>query len=262
MTTLTVQHYQDQDRQVSWRGVGYSDGDGFKALMTGSVAARVRDDEGNSKFEAVLRGVASTGFAQDNLQAILDADKEETRDWAIGEALAEVHLSDEYGITWPWNTERDKRNPSASLQGADLVGLQSDSSGHLLALGEVKCSSEATSPPQVMSGRSGMVQQLDTIANDLSILGKLLKWIFFRCKDTEHEAAFTNAAQRFLQSGNRSIALFGVLVRDTSPNAQDLQNRGRALANRLQIPTTCVLTALHLPCSVADLPARCNGGAS
>ncbi len=258
--SITI-HYEGTAQQVSWRGIGYADGDGFNSYLTQKVAVRVHDDEGRNQFEGALRGLASTGFANDSLRAILEADEPESRDWAIGEALAEVHLAETHGVTWPWHTERDKRNPSASLPGADLVGLISDSQGFLFALGEVKCSSEATYPPQVMNGRGGMVHQLDTIAGDLHILGQLLRWLYHRCVNTPHEPSYKQAAQRLLESSNRAVRLFGVLVRDTKPDHKDLSGRGKAIAKKIKTPTQCELSALHLPCRIADLPARCTGGA-
>lgn len=259
--TFISECYSGRDRQVSWTGVKMNNGDDFNRLLTSEVAARVHDQEGATEFEAHLRGLAATGFQQESLQVLLDAAPEEERDWAIGEALAEVHLTREHGINWPWNSERDKRNPLASLPGADLVGLMPDEEGAVLALGEVKCSSEAKNPPQVMSGRSGgMAHQLDTLADDLGLLNTLLRWLFPRCKGTDHEATFNLAITRLLRSGNRAVALFGVLVRDTEPNQKDLCTRGRHLAGRLHAPTSCHLTALHLPCPINQLPARINGG--
>ena len=254
--------YADQDRQVSWAGVQMNDGDDFTQFLTTEVAARVYDEKGSSEFEAHLRGLATTGFQQESLQALLDAAPQEERDWAIGEALAEVHLTQEHGIDWPWNAERDKRTPLASLPGADLVGLMADEDGALLALGEVKCSSEAKNPPQVMYGRSGMANQLDKLADDLGLLHTLLRWLFPRCKGTAHESNFNHAVIRLLESGNRAVALFGILIRDTEPNTQDLCSRGRHLAGRLQAPTSCCLKALHLPCPINQLPARIKGGES
>lgn len=254
--------YTEQDRQVSWTGVQMNDGDDFSQFLTTEVAARVHDEEGSSKFEVHLRGLATTGFQRESLQALLDAAPLEERDWAIGEALAEAHLTQKHNIDWPWNSERDKRTPLASLPGADLVGLMADDDGALLALGEVKCSSEAKNPPQVMSGRSGMANQLDRLADDLELLNTLLRWLFPRCKGTAHESNFNQAMTRLLQSGNRAIALFGILIRDTEPNKQDLRSRGLHLAGRLQAPTTCYLKALHLPCPINQLPARIKGGES
>jgi len=254
--------YADQDRQVSWTGVQMNDGDDFTQFLTMEVAARVRDEEGASAFEAHLRGLATTGFEHESLEALLNAGQEEERDWAIGEALAEVHLSQEHGIEWPWNSERDKCTPLASLPGADLVGLMADEDGILFALGEVKCSSEAKNPPQVMSGRSGMANQLEKLADDLGLLRTLLGWLFPRCKGAPYQTNFNHAVKRLLGSGNKAIALFGILIRDTQPNPKDLCSRGRYLAGRLQAPTSCRLKALHLPCPISDLPARIKGGES
>lgn len=254
--------YGDQDRQVTWTGMQMNDGNEFSQLLAIDVAARVRDEEGSGEFEAHIRGLATTGFEQDSLRALLDAAPQENRDWAIGEALAEVHLSIEHGIDWPWNSERDKRTPMASLPGADLVGLMADDEGTLLALGEVKCSSEKNYPPNVMYGRSGMVNQLDNLADNLGLLCTLLGWLFPRCKGSRHQNSFNNAVKRLLASDNRAIALFGILIRDTQPNPQDLATRGCHLAGRLQAPTSCHLTALYLPCPIHQLPARINGGAS
>src|SRR5690625_7937519 len=90
----------------------------------------------------------------------------ESPDWAAGEALAEVGLESHRDIDLTRNKERDKRNPFASLIGADIVGFQRDGDSYRLALGEVKCSSEANWPPQVMYGRSGMIHQLENLANE------------------------------------------------------------------------------------------------
>ena len=259
---LATISYEEQDRQVSWRGVSMEDGDGFNTFLTNDVASRLHDEEGKTEFEAHLRGLVNTGFASDSLNAILAAEIPELRDWAVGEALAEAYLGREHEITWPWNMERDKRNPYASLPGADLVGFEINGAHIRLALGEVKTSTDAKTPPGVMNGRSGMRHQIDNLANNLSLINKLLKWLLPRCKGTEYEASFNAAIGLFLESGNKAIALFGILVRDTRPNALDFQARSKNLANFLQPPATCQLIAIYLPCAICDLPARVEGGGS
>ena len=238
------------------------DGDGFNTFLTNDVASRLHDDEGIIEFEAHLRGLANTGFARDSLNAILAAEIPEQRDWAVGEAVAEAYLGCEYEIIWPWNMERDKRNPNASLPGADLVGFEISGADVRLVLGEVKTSTDVQTPPGVMNGRSGMTHQIDNLANNLSMINQLLKWLLPRCKGTKHEASFNAAILLFLDSGNKAIALFGVLVRDTQPNALDVQARGKTLAGSLQVPTTCQLIAIYLPCPISDLSARVAGGGS
>ena len=262
-SSLSTISYEAQDRQVSWRGVSMADGDSFDSFMTNDVASRLHDEEGTIEFEAHLRGLANTGFERDNLNEILAAEIPEVRDWAIGEAMAEAYLGREYDITWPWNMERDKRTPKASLPGADLVGFEVNGDNVRLALGEVKSSSEDRYPPQLMSGRSGhMGHQIDDLATNLSLIYQLFKWLWVRCKNTEHETSFNAAITVYLSSGNRAVTLFGVLVRDTQPNELDLKARGKTLAGRIQDPTTCKLVAIYLPCAISDLQEHVSGGGS
>jgi hypothetical protein len=254
--------YETKDRQVSWRGVSIADGVDFTNFMTQDVASRLNDKEGANEFEDHLRGLANTDFARESLDDILAAEILEERDWAVGEAMAEAYLGREHQIISPWNMGRDKRTPKASLPGADLVGFEIAGNDVRLALGEVKTSSDADTPPNVMYGRSGMTHQIDKLANELSLIAQLLKWLLFRCTSTPHKASFDAAVSLFLDSGNKAVALFGVLVRDTQPAQMDLQARGQALAGRLQDPTSCQLIAVYLPCAIADLPARVSGGVS
>jgi hypothetical protein len=260
-STFETINYETQDRQVFWQGISLAKGEVFNFFMSNDVASRLHDEEGAKEFSAHLRSLATTGFANESLDEILVAEISEERDWAIGEAIAEAYLTTKHNIIWPWNMERDKRTAKASLPGADLVGFEINGKNARLVLGEVKSSSEKKYPPQLMSGRKGhMGHQVDKLANNPGLILQLLKWLWPRCKKTEYETIFNAAITLFLNSGNR--ALFGVLIRDTEPNELDLQTRGQSLAGTLQAPTTCRLLAIHLPCAIADLPARVLGGAS
>ena len=252
--------YEGQDRQVSWQGVSMKGGDAFNSFMSNEVSSRLHDEEGKAEFETYLQNLASTGFARDSLEEILAAEISEKPSWAVGEAIAEAYLSREYKVTWPWNTERDKRHPNASLPGADLVGFIVEGEATRLVLGEVKSSTDIKTPPSVMSGRSGLMHQIDNLASDLSLVCQLLKWLLHRCKETVYETSFKAAVRLFLESGNRALALFGVLIRDTQPNKLDLQARGQTMAGKLEYPTTCDLSAIYLPCAIRDLPSRIPGG--
>lgn len=253
--------YQSGQDSVSWQGHCAQEGDAFDAFLQGPVAARLHDAAGHDVLTEHLRGLSLTGMGQDALEEVLAAEVPETRDWAAGEALAEAVLEAQHDVVLPWNTERDKRNPFASLPGADIVGFQRDGESHRLALGEVKCSSEAKWPPQVMSGRSGgLPHQLDTLAHNLGTVYQLLQWLLPRVKNTEHETAFNAACTRYFNSERRDLALFGILVRDQEVRETDLQKRGRDLAGRLQNPTCCRLIALYLPWPIARLPEVIGGG--
>ncbi|CDQ09489.1 conserved protein of unknown function [Acidithiobacillus ferrivorans] len=254
--------YSNSHDATSWNGVQLVDGSEFDAFMEGEVASRLHDKAGKADFTSHLNSLASTGFAQDSLQAILEAEHPEERDWAVGEALAEAWLSREHGVVWPWNMERDKRTPLASLPGADLVGFVTQGSETRLVLGEVKSSSDSNAPPNVMTGRHGMTRQLETLVTDIGLLYTLIRWLQPRCRGNDSEPHFNAAIGLLLQSGNKAMTLFGVLVRDTQPDERDLRNRGQHLGGVVNAPAGCHLLALHLPCSIASLPDRVQGGVS
>jgi hypothetical protein len=253
--------YQSLHGCVSWQGERAVVGDDLNEFLSGPVAARLRDAEGGEALRSHLRGLRLTGMGHNALEEVLAADVPEERDWAAGEALAEAFLEEHHGVVLPWNTGSDKRNPFASLPGADIVGFQRDGSSHRLALGEVKCSSEKQSPPQVMSGRSGGIGcQLDTLARDLGTICQLLKWLLPRVKGTQHVVCFNNACTRYFDSKLRAVTLFGILIRDTDAKETDLKARGRSLGETLQVPTQCRLLALYLPWPISQLPAAIQQG--
>lgn len=251
--------YSGTQDDTNWDGVCLANGRMFDDFMVNEVASRLHDDLGKGDFTSHLNSLASTGFAQSSLQAILDAEHPEERDWAVGEAIAEAWLSREHGVVWPWNMERDKRTPKASLPGADLVGFVTRGSETRLALGEVKCSSDSSTPPNVMIGRNGMTRQLENLTTDIGLLHTLIRWLQPRCRGNSAEPHFNAAISLLLQSGNKAMTLFGVLVRDTKPDELDLRNRGQHLGGIVTGPTGCHLLALYLPCSIASLPARVQG---
>lgn len=264
MPFLTQSAYQSTHGCVSWQGERALAGDALNEFLGGPVAARLTDSESGDELRSHLRGLSLTGMGNHALEEVLAADVPEERDWAAGEALAEAVLEEHHNVVLPWNTERDKRNPFASLPGADIVGFQRDGDSHRLALGEVKCSSEAQWPPQVMSGRSGgLGHQLDTLASNLGTICQLLKWLLPRVKRTPHEGSFNNACTRYFNSERRDLALFGILIRDQDAREADLQARGRSLSGSLQTPTRCHLIAFYLPWPISQLPlAIQQGGAS
>lgn len=258
MHKLTYKKLQDA---VSWQGIEFFEGEKFDQFMIDEVAPRLHDDEGKAELKSHLNSLASTGFANDSLKALLDAEHPEERDWAVGEALAEAWLSHEHGVVWPWNMERDKRTALASLPGADLVGFVTQGGQTRLVLGEVKCSSDSNTPPNVMTGRHGMARQLENLATDIGLLHTLIRWLQPRCRGNNSEPHFNAAISLLLQSGNKAMSLFGVLVRDTQPDERDLNKRGQHLGGIVKAPAGCHLLALYLPCSIASLPARVQGGA-
>lgn len=252
--------YSGTHNNASWYGRTVADKDCFKSYMASRVKARVEDTEAQDSFEAELRGMATTGMQTSFVEALLTAVPVENS-WAIGEALAECVLSeqDTREICWPWNLVRDRRTPRASLPGADLVGFCKEGESVLLLFGEVKTSSDARTPPNVMSGSGGMAWQLEQEATRLDLQHSLLKWLRSRCVSREHQNLYRAAVGRYVQSSGKEILLVGILLRDTKPNTLDLTARAKALAAKLSTPTRIEITAWYLPVPITDWPALLHG---
>ena len=251
--------YSDSQGKVRWLGHVIGDADLFKGYLRQTVASRVRDDA--SGFEEALRALATTDMASEQLERLRCATPD-TKSWEIGEALAECFLETEpyLDVCWPWNTMRDRRTPRASLPGADLVGFCRQEDDFWLLIGEVKTSSDASSPPGVMSGKDGMISQLAEGATRLDIHYALLKWLHARCAgDSDLRGMFEAAVYRYLASSGEALFLVGVLIRDTSPKETDLRNRGIALAGQLPGQACAELHAWYLPITIRDLPSLMEG---
>lgn len=252
-------YFSCSDNQVCWHGRCVSDVDQFDAYLRGPVHQRLFDVEHAAEFEADMRAVATTGMAQDTIEQLL-ATYSNKEPWEVGEALAECLLLDQHGMILPWNTERDKRTPKASLPGADLVGFIIDGQGARLAFGEVKTSNDAATPPNVLYGKGGMINQLDRLVENMEIHHCLLRWLHPRCKSTDVWSIYKQAAARYLESGGRDIALFGLLMRDTEPYELDVRNRALDLSAHVSTPTNVELMAWYFPCPIVEWPSRTTGG--
>lgn len=261
MPISIVDQYSGNNNCVIWYGVSLSGDDEYQKFMRKEVAERLYDVSWHNDFSKHLRGLSLTGMGKDNLEAILNSEIKEERDWAIGEAIAEAFLIYKHRVIFPWNMERDKRNPKGSLPGADIVGFIDTGLGYRLAFGEVKTSSEEKYPPQVMSSRCGNLgYQIDNLVTNTGTTLQLLYWLHPRCKNTEYQEAYNASAIAYFNSGSKDASIFGILIRDTKPNQLDLQGRGNSLGEKVTAPTSCTLIAIYLPCKICDLPGIIQGG--
>lgn len=245
--------YSGVDGNASWSGRRVDDRERFTRYLREVVRPRVSDS--SSAYEPDLRGLATTGMGTEFVERLLQS-VPDPEAWEIGEALAECALETDSGreIHWPWNTVRDRRTPRASLPGTDLVGFCTQHDEVLLVFGEVKTSSEATSPPNVMYGGSGMTWQLEASATRTDIQRALLQWLHARCTTEPSRTLFRQAVGRFLESGGKELVVVGVLVRDTAPHEADLQGRCKVLSQKLGAPTQIELFAWYLPVPIAAWP--------
>jgi hypothetical protein len=245
--------YSGRATSARWEGRYVADATQFKRFVHEVVRPRIADVA--SSFETDLRGLATTGMATEFVERLLKA-VPDSKGWEVGEALAECALQQDSGreIYWPWNTVRDRRTPRASLPGTDLVGFYRKNESVLLLFGEVKTSSDASTPPNVMNGGSGMAWQLEQSACKLNIQHALLKWLYSRCQSQPYRDLYQKAVGRYLESGGLEFLLVGVLIRDTAPSDLDLKSRGKALSKKLGAPTRVELIAWYLPVPIVEWP--------
>lgn len=234
-----------------WRGLVIDDAAEFEVFLRGPVWQRVTDAEFEQDFTAELASLAATGMATDTLNSLLQV-TQPPLDWEIGEAMAECLLGDEFGAHWPWNENRDKKTPRASLPGADIVGFVGEGEETVFLFGEVKTSSHGNNPPGVMSGRSGLAHQIDALADDERIKITLIKWMYARCQKTvELKERFGIAMRRYMVSGGSDFVVVGILLRDTPAHIDDLRTRGNVLDGKPEAPRMR-LDAWYMPRLIAD----------
>jgi hypothetical protein len=241
-----------------WRGNKLLDVVEFDLFLQGPVKNRVSDADFSQNIADDLQALATTQMASQTLLSVLSASPPPL-DWEIGEAIAECLLMEEFDVSWPWNENRDRKTPKASLPGADLVGLVGNDANVTFLFGEVKTSSDKNQPPGVMAGRSGLAHQIDNLASSPTIPASLVRWLYARCKNTAYWPRFESACTRYLQSGGKDVVLVGVLLRDTTPNENDLRSRGEALAALTQ-PPTARLDAWYTPRLIAEWVSTVTSG--
>jgi hypothetical protein len=246
LTMQALQRYGGTTSQVKWRGMELADAEGCAAYLAGRVADRVRDAPAVAELVRDLQGLTTTEMGVSTLEQLI-ATESDRQPWEIGESMAECLLEDELGVQWSWNTNRDRRTPRASLPGADLVGFADLGEGTELVFGEVKTSSDKATPPNVMTGRGGMIHQLEGLAGDRELHWTLLKWLHARCRNTALSPLFKSATKRYLESEGRALYLCGVLMRDTAPAELDLSNRATKFSAVITAPTRAHLTAWYVP---------------
>jgi len=258
---MLSQQYIGHYSNVIWQGYRVEDNSIYRNFITNEVRERLNDESGQREIENHLRGLASTGFEQKNLNELLNTKPIEEKDWAIGEAFAEAILEKENNVEFPWNQKRDLRNENSSLSGADLIGLIEDNGQTKLLIGEVKTSHEKKYPPKVMNGQHGMIEQLKAYHLNQTRQMTLVSWLLVRCKNTPFENKFNEAIKFFITNGNSGLYLVGILIRiSVDINELDLKNRAKTLDETLDGQNRGELQAYYLPHNVDEFINLAIGG--
>ena len=233
------------------RGLEYSVND-LNDALNGPVRAVFEDDHGQSRIKSLLDSVARTDFEKGQLAAILD-EEPEPEDWRVGEAFAEVYLTDHRQCSFPWPDRWDERRRRSSLPGADLVGFEETDHVTLpfrFAFGEVKTSSEERTTqqgtPQSPQVAYGVRDQLRYLRDSKSVRDALFQYLAHRAVNADWQPTFQSAARRYF-SDDTDIAIFGVLIRDVTPYDTDLKNHATTLADTSPVAMRVELLAIYIP---------------
>ena len=243
-TSLGAPEYEIGSQPVTGCGFSYSAVE-LDIALSGPVAKIVFDASGKTDIGALLSGLADTDFEKEAVERILTTPNA-PQDWRVGEALAETYLVDQKNCRFPWPVGRDERKSGSSMPGADLIGFQLKDGNWFFAFGEVKTSSDKQSPPRVMYGRTGMKKQLEDLKNREQIRDDLVAYLAYRAENKPWLSEFRQAAKNYLKSSS-NICVFGFLVRDVSPNKNDLSARVTELSKNQHRGMVIELLALYLP---------------
>jgi hypothetical protein len=234
-------------------GVSLSDIE-YKELLKNEVKDKLLDTPQRNKMLSILESLKSeTGFEKSetllaDIQFLSD-DSVEVQNFRIGEALAEVCLEKHFNCRFYWNELRDARNPKGNKTGADLVGFIEIKNEILFLFGEVKTSSEQKSPPQVMTNSTGIENQLIVLYRDQNkrcILISYLQNKIELSKNRNFQNDFNNAILNYYRQNEGKYMLYGILVRDTDVNENDVSVSYNKLKNQILDPIGLRLLAIYV----------------
>lgn len=243
--------YQQED--LVTRGyLGMSvDEPSFTAHLKGAVKDNLSDREQRESMLDTLRNLqADTGFSPDALLIDIQALEEnsvEEQNFRVGEAYAEVILEEAFSCRFHWNQLRDARNPKGNRTGADLVGFIETDGEVLFLFGEIKSSSEDIRPPQVMTSAKGIEKQLSELYTDPNKRLILISYLQAKVRNLDASDPFKVDFQAALKNYYQRYQLIGVLVRDVSPDHNDVSVSYDRLKSTILAPVGIRLMALYVP---------------
>lgn len=247
--------YQNTESNIrGYDGIVFEENE-TNTLLQNNVRNRLIDRPQRDEMLNILQSLEQdTGFARsesllEDIQALSNQDVD-VQDFRIGEALAEVVLEEHFSCRFYWNELRDARNPKGNKTGADLVGFIEIDNEILFLFGEVKTSSEQQSPPQVMTNTIGMEYQLRNLYKEQQKRLILISYIQNKIsvvEDNNYKQDFDSAIKNYYRQSSTNYLLYGVLIRDTEPNENDIQGSYNRLKEEILEPNGLKLLAVYVP---------------
>ena len=250
------EHIEVETRK--YEGVSYTENE-IREIFPTQIKEKLLDTEGTNELSENLideyNDLVSTDFDTSYLVNILKLDDiiDEHIPWRIGEAFAEYFIETTLPAKFYYNELRDTRNVFGNKTGADLLGFININGETVFLFGEVKTSSEKNSPPNVLQGRHGMIDQLKNLSENTKTTRQLVRNFGFKVKKLDNTNPFRidylNALKNYTFN---KFHLIGVLVRDTEPNENDLRARFKNLSKNITNEIGLNLTALYIPIKMEE----------
>jgi len=248
------QEYEHIEKATrKYEGVSYTKNE-IQEIFPSQIKEKLLDTEGTDELSNNLidefNDLKSTDFDTSYLVNILKLDDiiETYIPWRIGEAFAEYYIETTLPVKFYYNELRDARNVFGNKTGADLLGFIEIKGEKIFLFGEVKTSSEKKSPPNVLQGRHGMIDQLKNLSENQKTTRQLVRYFGFKVKNLDNTNPFRidylNALKNY---SSEKFHLIGILIRDTEPNKNDLRARFNNLSKYITNEIGLNLTALYLP---------------
>ncbi len=253
----TTSVYDVSDEHISCAAFQAPDAKKCAQWLATEVAPRVYDQDTIDGFADDVAALAVEGFDNTALLEYVDAPPTKPGLHDIGESVADLFLIEKDGLLLPSNRRRDLRTPKGSLPGADIAGYSKTAHGNYqFAFGEIKTSTDAASPPSVMTHSDhGMVAQLIRLNNSLEIRRQLIYYLRSRRASTELTLAYSSSMESLAQGEYR---LFGVLVRGVAPASSDVLKPVAKLRANISSDKKCSVYVLHADLAFDQWEIHCK----
>lgn len=228
------------------------------------VLNKLKDAEGTFDLVSTFSNSLSlTGFVASEILTEIFTISSTNTEWRVGEAFAEFFLESHEGARFYWNEIRDQRNINSNKTGADLVGFI-DLEGNIVFLfGEIKTSNDPSHPPQVLYGQTGMIKQLEDLLDENQKVFALIRYLGTKAvlygATHPFRKDYESALKNFMDDQS-NFYLFGILVRDTSPDERDLKSRYKRLKAKIDKLPGLQLKALYIPVKQEQWVTIVNSG--
>jgi len=262
---MNIEYQKNETYNRGYTGLSVSETECIEHLQ-GAVKDNLIDKEERKHTLEKLRALqAETGFRASEQLLIdiqtLENEDVEDRVFRIGEAYAEIILEEHFSCRFHWNELRDARNPKGNKTGADLVGFIEANGEILFLFGEVKTSSEDRRPPQVMTNRDGIENQLLDLYRNSNKRLILISYLKNKARLFPKGHRFRNDLDKGIRNyySENKYQLIGVLVRDIDSNEQDVLPSYDRLKRNILEPIGLLLLSLYVPINSGEWLETING---